>query len=761
MADIKYQVAVDTANGVQSLKKLQGEVEKTSNGFSGFGKVLGGLAAGAVIGGFTAAIRSSLNAVDELAKSARALGTSFSGIQALQRSASLAGISAEQLTSSLQRLQVNIGQGLAKGTGPAVDAMAKLGLSLSDVAKLPVEEQLLAITDALKGIENPSERSALAVELLGKQGPKLLETADNMRRMKQEIDSMGLALNNIDTAAIEQANDSMSELGFIFQSVMQKAAAELAPYLIAIAGYIKDSVLEGGNLGKAFVEKVIPAIKAAAQAFVLFVSIIVAGKLVAIFAAAATAVVSLYTAIKTASIAMASFNAVAARNPIALIAQGLVALGIAGIGIYKVNEAFSELDDEVKKILTDLEKQQAKLAETNAEGVNGTGEVIGTYKDLRLEIAKVVESLASVNQNKIKDIELNSRLLGSSREQIELEKSAIDLTRRAQEETDKLIEKKNKLTDAQLKLGLGGVIDQQIAKIKQQTEEDLLATQTAIKNSQERIRAFDLERFARQSNLDVERDIRRIQDDINKSTMSEMERKQYDILAAARERAKAEIAAEQARRGSLLTDQEKLKFYEAAKQGTDELIAKERQLYAESRTFSTGWKKAFQEYTDNATNAAQAAQRVFQKATQGMEDAIIGFVKTGKFEFKSFVNSMLEELLRSQIRQVMSQILSISGGTGQASGGGLFGQIGNFLGFANGGIIPTNEPVIVGERGPELLMGAAGRNVIPNEKLGSSNYVTYNINAMDARSFKDMVAQDPSFIHAVAMQGARSTPGRR
>jgi hypothetical protein len=45
--------------------------------------------------------------------------------------------------------------------------------------------------------------------------------------------------------------------------------------------------------------------------------------------------------------------------------------------------------------------------------------------------------------------------------------------------------------------------------------------------------------------------------------------------------------------------------------------------------------------------------------------------------------------------------------------------------------------------------------------MGGSTNVTYNIQAVDAASFQALVARDPSFIHAVAMQGARGIPARR
>jgi len=190
---------------------------------------------------------------------------------------------------------------------------------------------------------------------------------------------------------------------------------------------------------------------------------------------------------------------------------------------------------------------------------------------------------------------------------------------------------------------------------------------------------------------------------------------------------------------------------DAAKQ-LDDLIQQEKE---NQRTFEYGWEKAFEDYADNATNAAKQAQRIFEKTTKGMEDAIVNFAKTGKFEFRGFLNSILEDLLRSQVRQLIAGLF----GGGQGGGSVILGGLKNILGFANGGIIPSNSPVLVGERGPELLAGAAGNRVTPTEGIG--NNITYNINAVDALSFKQLVARDPQFINAVVEQGRRSVPQTR
>lgn len=177
---------------------------------------------------------------------------------------------------------------------------------------------------------------------------------------------------------------------------------------------------------------------------------------------------------------------------------------------------------------------------------------------------------------------------------------------------------------------------------------------------------------------------------------------------------------------------------------------------AAEEDFGKAMSAAFKNYRDEATNAARIARDVFATATKGMEDSITKFVKTGKLSFKSLIADMLETILRSQIQAIVAQIFSIGGKVG----GGVLDNIRGVLGFANGGMIPTNGPVLVGERGPEIISGAAGRMVTPNNQL-MGNTVTYNINAVDAMSFKQLVAQDPQFIYALTEQGRRSVPGTR
>lgn len=341
----------------------------------------------------------------------------------------------------------------------------------------------------------------------------------------------------------------------------------------------------------------------------------------------------------------------------------------------------------------------------------------------------------------------------------------------------------------------------------------------------------------------------KILDDTAKLTMTEIEKKEYDIAAAARDRAKAFIEAEEARTGVKIDEQEQQRIISSYIDSTKDLVSATKDSYNQSRSFATGWKQAMTSYVSDVTNGANKAKDVFGKAMRGMEDLIVNFAKTGKFEFKNFVAMMLEELLRAQIQALFAQMLGGMsqsmqpqqgmnmgqlamagqfGMQGQAFGGqqqnpvgsiikGVVGGIGSLFSsgdklspdqdgpvrpdgfgtqfvnqawqgitettssiwsgisdlgssisdsfsgfFAEGGNIPSGKWGIAGELGPEIISGPA--SVTPMSGSGGSSSVTnvnYHISAVDAMSFKQLVASDPGFIHAVASAGAKGISGRR
>lgn len=178
-------------------------------------------------------------------------------------------------------------------------------------------------------------------------------------------------------------------------------------------------------------------------------------------------------------------------------------------------------------------------------------------------------------------------------------------------------------------------------------------------------------------------------------------------------------------------------------------------------SFVFGWDTAYSKYAESAKNAAEQATTYFNTFTRGFEDAIVRFVQTGKLSFKDLANSIIAEFVRIQARQLA---LSLFGGAG--GGGGLFGNlfkgVGSIFGFANGGNPAMGKPILVGERGPELMIPRNASTIVPNEMLGGGSVtnVTYQIQAVDASSFRALVARDPEFLFAVTEQGRRQLPNR-
>lgn len=153
------------------------------------------------------------------------------------------------------------------------------------------------------------------------------------------------------------------------------------------------------------------------------------------------------------------------------------------------------------------------------------------------------------------------------------------------------------------------------------------------------------------------------------------------------------------------------------------------QIELRQKSFTLGAAEAARNYFDESQNAFKQTQEAVSSAFKGMEDALVDFVKTGKLDFKSLVDSIITDIARIAIKQQitgpLAGMLSGAFGFGGASGpttdqmsafdlviGGIAGA------RAGGGPVGSGKTYLVGEKGPELFTPNTAGAIIPNDALG-------------------------------------------
>jgi lambda family phage tail tape measure protein len=188
----------------------------------------------------------------------------------------------------------------------------------------------------------------------------------------------------------------------------------------------------------------------------------------------------------------------------------------------------------------------------------------------------------------------------------------------------------------------------------------------------------------------------------------------------------------------------------------DDLTPEKLKFAETQRSFSYGWEQAYGQWMQSTEDMAGYAQTQFSNLTQGLEDAFTNFVMTGKLSFKSLINSILADIAKLAAKNIVKGIFgSIFGGATNPFAS-LFGGA-----RAAGGPVQAGKTYLVGERGPEMVRFGRAGYVYPNIAMesggmgGGSTNVIYNISAVDAPSFKQLVSSDPQFIYSVTQVGGR------
>jgi hypothetical protein len=177
---------------------------------------------------------------------------------------------------------------------------------------------------------------------------------------------------------------------------------------------------------------------------------------------------------------------------------------------------------------------------------------------------------------------------------------------------------------------------------------------------------------------------------------------------------------------------------------------------AREQEFSAGIRESMKRYEESLTPLKQG-QQMAESVFSSMGSALDKFVETGKFNFGDFAKSVIQDLIKIQLRAAATQLLSAA-----------FGSFFPIPGKAIGGPVQSGQPYIVGERGPELFMPNSAGTIVPNDKLsggagsagGSTVNNYYTISAIDAKSVAQLFAENKMTLLGTVRQAEKELPFR-
>jgi len=235
-ASDQTQAAFNSVNA--GLASLKGKTDSLFSAFSG--GIGGGLITGLLGAGFGTAVKNAVDSLDKLDEAAERLGVSVEDLSALNFAGKMSGLEFEDMTGALTKLSVKM-QEAAAGGKEAGALFADVGVKVTDASgKIkPAEKVLAEIAERFAGFEDGAAKTALAVDLFGKSGAKLVPLlnggAAGLESMRKEAESLGAVIDGKLAKQAAEFNDNMDKLSILSGSVAKSIAGELLPSLNRLA----------------------------------------------------------------------------------------------------------------------------------------------------------------------------------------------------------------------------------------------------------------------------------------------------------------------------------------------------------------------------------------------------------------------------------------------------------------------------------------------------------------------------------------------
>lgn len=275
----------------ESVNSFLGSIEKGVTRAGGFFFLLGELLEGvtaildSTVGAFVRLVTTVADGADQMRLAAESTGVSTRSFQELAYAASTVGGDIGSVRAVLMELSKSA-RLAAEGNEQAGASFAKLGVSVrSSSGQLKAPDRLLRdVAEKLAALPPGAQRSALAFDVLGAQGVKLLPVLSKgsagLAALAAEGAELGVVLSD---EVVRASDDYMSELGKLEAAFQGLGNALAGPFLgvltklfTKLTDIVKTLTKLVGSRAVAFVDKLTRAMEASTKAGEAFHNVLLA-----------------------------------------------------------------------------------------------------------------------------------------------------------------------------------------------------------------------------------------------------------------------------------------------------------------------------------------------------------------------------------------------------------------------------------------------------------------------------------------------------
>lgn len=239
----------DLAKSAKTSQRALADMERQA-------KQLGVAIGTAVVAGVTAAtyaIKRSIDAMDDMSKSAQRVGLATEEFSKLSYAAELADVSMETLASSLGKLTKSQAAAL-KGTSEQARVFKALGIEVTDASgKMRKSSDVLEeFADRFAAMKGSPEAMAAGFSLFGRSFQDLIplfkDGSQGIRDAGIELEAFGGVISTQAGQAAEEFNDNLTRLETAAKSLARAVAADLLPDLVALSERFVGTAKDGESL---------------------------------------------------------------------------------------------------------------------------------------------------------------------------------------------------------------------------------------------------------------------------------------------------------------------------------------------------------------------------------------------------------------------------------------------------------------------------------------------------------------------------------